>query len=499
LYETARPFILNNALATDFLDPKKQRRHAILLYTGYFFIGVAIIISTIVLVYQANGFGVNRNGQVVQNGLLFFSSQPTAADIYLNDKKQPQQTNTRLSVPAGQYEARISREGYRNWTRTINVQGGDVQNFDYPFLFPEELQSTARKSYDAPGISTQSLDRRWLLVQQSATSTIFDLYDIRAEIPEAEPLQLPAEVVGATTGTWEVVQWADNNRHVLLKHGSDYILLDRDNIAESVNLTDRLSLTTQSLTLIDNKFDRYHLLTPETGLLEQATLERVEPVSVLENVLQFKSYGSRTVLYATAQDAPEGRVNVMMLVGDKKYVIREVAANTTYLLDLAGYRGAQYVVLGAASENMIYVYKEPVEQLKGKDVEVPEATRALKITNPTRVSFSQNAQYIAAQGGTQFGVYDFFLKRATIFTLSQQFDQGQKYATWMDSNHLTYVSGGKQLVFDQDRRNQQSLMASLPAHSAYFTPNYQYAYTLAVNEAGETELLQTPLRTEADL
>mgnify|MGYP001267623619 CR=1 FL=1 len=70
----------------DFLDPKKQRQNTIVLYAGYLLIGIAIIISTIVLLYQANGYEVDTKGKLVQNGLVFFSSQPNPATIYLNDK-----------------------------------------------------------------------------------------------------------------------------------------------------------------------------------------------------------------------------------------------------------------------------------------------------------------------------------------------------------------------------------------------------------------------------
>jgi hypothetical protein len=45
--------------------PKNKLVISALLFSGYFLIGIAILIGTFILVYQAYGFGVAKNGQVV--------------------------------------------------------------------------------------------------------------------------------------------------------------------------------------------------------------------------------------------------------------------------------------------------------------------------------------------------------------------------------------------------------------------------------------------------
>ncbi|CAN5136277.1 hypothetical protein BH09PAT3_BH09PAT3_6200 [soil metagenome] len=490
----------------DFLDPKKLRRHTVLLYTGYILIGIAILISTIVLVYQANGFGVNSKGEVVQNGLVFVSSQPNPANIYLNGKLNDSQTNSRLSLPTGRYDVRLTRAGYRSWDRTINVQGGDVQNFDYPFLFPKDLVTKSQVDYNpTPGIATQSRDKRWLLVQQNPTATTFDLYDLKEDVPPSTPLVLPAGLAtsATTTQTWEAIQWADDNQHVLIKHtygtSSEYLLIDRNDVSKSLNLNKTLASNPTSLTLIDNKYDQYHLHDVTTGELRRATLSETTPVLVLQHVLSFKSYGSKTILYATSVNAPADKVVITMQVDDKTYPIRNVAANTNYLLDLASYRGTQYVVLAAASENIAYIYRDPIGQLGDAKVTMPVSMRALRINGTTHVSFSPGAQYILAENGSQFGVYDIFLKRAYVYTLKNPLDAPQKHAEWMDGNRLTYVSGGKLFEFDYDRHNQHTLMPASSAQGAFFSPNYRYTYSFAPTGATTAQFTQTTLVTAADL
>src|SRR4051812_17168320 len=119
----------------DYLDTKKQFRHHLILMFGYMLVAVAITLSALVLLYQAYGFGVTRNGTVIQSGLIFFSSHPNPAAIYVNGAKQPVSTNTRLELESGIYKIKISRAGYNDWQRTIELDGGKVQHYDYPFLF----------------------------------------------------------------------------------------------------------------------------------------------------------------------------------------------------------------------------------------------------------------------------------------------------------------------------------------------------------------------------
>src|SRR5690242_8745750 len=125
----------------DFLDPTTARRSQTRLLLGYCLVALAIGIATLLLLYQAEGYNIDRRGEVIQNGLVFVSSSPNGSAIYLNDKRYKSNTDTRVVAPAGKYTLRISQTGYRPWERPVWVAGGDVQHFDYPLLFPENLQT----------------------------------------------------------------------------------------------------------------------------------------------------------------------------------------------------------------------------------------------------------------------------------------------------------------------------------------------------------------------
>ncbi|MEK7152445.1 MAG: PEGA domain-containing protein [Patescibacteria group bacterium] len=499
----------------EFLDPKKQRANLVRLIIGYILVGIALLLTTIILLYQAYGFGL-KNGEVVQNGLIFISSRPTPADIYVNGQKNEKTTNTRLLLPAGQYTFRLERDGYRTWRRAIPIEGGSVARFDYPMLFPTTLVTNDTKKYDArPGIVTQSPDKRWLLVQNGSFNS-FDLFDLADREKAPTPLTLPLALFDQPEGghSWRFVEWASDNRHVLLQHlaakdnsqASEYVLLDREEPTESANLTRTLGANPTQIELLDKKFDKYFLYDKAAQTLTTATLSEPAPQPLLENILAFKTHGDDVILYATDEDGLDGRAQIKLREGDRTYAVRQVAAGDAYLLNLARYEDNWYAVAGAPSENKTYVYKNPAAALRAKPRSLLVPVQVLKVTNAHHVSFSDNARFISVQGGQQFALYDAETDKGYGYAVGAPMDAPQDRAVWMDGHRLQFVSKGKTFVFDFDDANSETLAAADAAYTPVFDRDYEFMYTInpqTAKAADGTETTQfvltnTALRTPRD-
>ena len=491
----------------DYLDPKKELKHRITLMIGYVLVAVAIVIATLVLLYQAYGFGIGKNGTVIQSGLVFFSSQPNPANIYLNNALNKKQTNARLVLPAGIYHTKLTRDGYRDWQRTIEVEGGDVQHFDYPFFIPTKLTSKKIASYEqAPGLATQSPDRRWLLVQDPGSMANFKVFDLKSPDKAPTPISLPSGVLTKAGGAekWQLEEWADDNNHVVLEHDYDskieYVEIDRSDPAQSLNIDAALGANPAKLTLLNKKYDQFYL-SDAAGTLQTVTLSDHTPKTVLQNVLNYQSYGSDSLLYATNKGAAAGQVLVKLKVGDTTYPVHNFVAGSTYLLDLTKYSGTLYVVAGASAENKAYIYKDPVGQLSAQPNQALVPSQVLHVNQPNFVSFSTSTQFIMLENSTRFGVYDIENTKGYNYnTASLPLDVPQTHATWMDGNRMTYVSGGKVVVFDYDGTNRQALVPASPAYLPAFAPDYKFLYTFtrANAAANETVLNQTSLLSPAD-
>ncbi len=498
----------------EFLDPKKQRAHTIRLLVGYVFVGIAVLLATTILIYMVRGYGY-KNGEVIQNGIVFVSSVPEPAQMYVNGQKVKEQTNARLTIPAGQYTFELRRDGYKKWSRAISVEGGIVQRFDYPFLVPEKLTTTTVKKYEAqPEVLLQSPDRRWLLVPRANAFGSFDMFDLDENQPEAALVQLPADLLADDPGghKWELVEWSTDNRHVLVKHlygdnKSEYVLIDRADPAKSVNVTSVLGTNPTTIALRDKAYDQYFIFDANAGNIFTASLKKPTPQIYLQDVLAFKSHGEDRVLFATAKDAPEGKTAIKLKEGDRTYTLKTISADKTYLLDLAEYKNAWYVIAGAQSESRTYVYKNPIAALRAKPDMPLVPVQILKTTKPTYASFSANARFMMVENGAAFSIYDAENDRGYKYDLKMPVDSAAGHATWMDGHRLSIVSGGRAVAFEFDNANTMSLQPTLAAYQPVYDREYRYVYGMTTQtvkgadgkEVTQAVMTRTALRVPADL
>jgi hypothetical protein len=382
-----------------------------------------------------------------------------------------------------------------------------VEPFAYPVLFPKTL-TTKKLSPTltaAPGLVTQSPDRRWLIIERPGSMTDFDIYDLKNPAKAPVAVALPAGLLTKASGNenWQLGEWADDNKHVLLQHGYDgkieFILLDRANPGQSLNLDKDLSANPAGLTLKNKKYDQYYLYDTAAASLQAAALKAPALVPVLQHVLAYKSYGNDTLLYVTNSDAPAGKVLVKLRIGDRTSAIRSLPAGAVYLLNLTKYGGVMYVAAGDSADNKVYIFKDPAGQLAEQPDHVVVPAQVLHVLQPNYVSFSDNAQFIVASGGNHFGVYDIENETGYSYSVPAGLDAPQIHASWMDGDRLAMVSGGKVLVFDYDGTNQQPLMTASSLYVPAFAPDYKTVYALApAATAGQFELTQTFLLTPAD-
>ncbi len=493
----------------DFLDPTKVRRHTQMLFLGYGLIAIAIVATALVLLYQSSGYGVNRKGEVVQNGLVFTASTPSGAELFIDGQDSGAQTNRRLNLVAGQYVLQYRRAGYDTWAHNLSVSGGDVNRLDYAFLFPKRLDSVPVATFaQAPLFVTQSPDNRWLFVMPGDGSRNALVYDLKNVTKDPLTAALPTDLTGPTSSNWKIVEWANDNKHILVSRAvsgaNDFVLLDREDPTQSIDLNKTLAQNPSEIRFHDQKYNQYYLYNATAQTLLTASLGQPQPQPYLEHVLAYKPYGSNKMLYVTddikrtaAADPP---LAVKLADGDQTYTIRKLPAGNRYLLEMASYFGNTYIVAGADSENKVLVYKNPVDQINDRTIGLAVPVSVLKVTAPNYVAFSDSARYIMIENGQHFGVYDAQTARTHNYSLADNFDSPAPHATWMDSDRLSFVSNGKLLVFDADQTNRHTLMSNLPPYDAAFTPDYKRVLTWIspASGSGGVQLQYTWLRIPGD-
>lgn len=485
----------------DFLDPRKRKAHTRRLYIGYVLVAIAIGLGAVVLLFASFGYGVDRSGNVFQNGLVFLSSTPDGSQVKITNTagtfSKEVITSDRLELKADTYNFQFLQQGYKPWQHSFDIRGGSLERLVYPFLVPENLQTTSEEQYSAaPGLVTQSPDRKTIIVQQPDSLLNFQVFDSNDLAKDPTTFSLPATLLPADSPikAYQLVEWSTDNRHLLVRYdaegGPQFLVLDRQNPAESLNLNDHFGLAPTKVSLRDKDSQRFYMILPDKRLIS-AQVENKTTQDVAANVLDFKPHGADDILFITPTGAAADKVLARVQAGDTIYNVRELPVSDGYILDLAQYRNRWYMVVGAVGTNETYVYRDPELVLQQANNATP-TIRTIRLDAAETARFSATSRFISVQSGSNFVVYDAEKDQQYKFTVNPAFDEPAT-VRWMDGHRLMGVTSGKVLIIDFDGTNQQTLSAIVTGTQPMFDDNFEQLNTLAPATSGQA-LTNTQMR-----
>lgn len=485
----------------DFLDPRRRRAHRRRLLLGYALMSIVVALGTLIVFYLAYGFDIDRKtGTLFQNGIVFVESKPNGATVYLNDMPQNSRTGTRLVLPAGVYTVRLEAEGYRHWERTFNLEGGEIERLVYPYLIPNQFVTTDVAQYDdVPKLVLHSPDRRWLLVQKPDATYQFDAFDLNDPARAPESVVLPNSILTGpdAAATLSSVEWSTDNRHVLLRRTygdkSEYLMLDREEPAQSININTALGITPALISLRDKRADQFYFLDAVPGVLRVGdTRNRTISAPLVNAVIDYKSYGDDIVLYATQDDVPAGKTDFRILEGDKTYVLKQMTSSDRYVLDVSRYDDRWFYVVGSAEDSTTFVYENPLPALKGQSSSVLIVAAIMRLDNPRFVSFSANTQFIALQSSNVLLTLDLESNNQYRTELQHEIPLASQLK-WMDGHRFIYTVGQQSYIIDFDGSNEETLTTSLLSTGPFFDRDFDNVYTFegAKSAAGKQALTRT--------
>ncbi len=496
----------------DFLDPKKRRAYHIQLIIGYVLVAIVIGLATVIIVYGANGYGINtKTGQIVQNGLLFTDSKPGGAEIYLNNHDQNAKTASRLILNSGNYNLTLKKTGYHDWSRNFTLSEQSIARYVYPFLFPLKPVTNSLKTYDnLPSFTSQSPDRRWLLVQNTATSTktvAFDEYDtstLDQTSPTITSIEIPVGILSnySVDSKLSEIEWSTDNQHLLLKHdfsgGNEFIIFDRAHPEQSINVNILLGITPTQVSLHDKKTDQLYIFNQTDATLQLADVgAKTLAQPFLKHVLAFKPYGKDLVTYVTDSGEPAGKVEARVWSNGPSYKLNEFEAGNTYLIDAAEFQGHFYYADGSDKTDRINVYKDPLSDIKDPTIGKALPTISLRDPGATKLKFSENTRFIGVESGQNLAIYDIEGQTSYSYTVSEPLSGN---LDWMDGHRLIGQTNGNILVMDYDGINKQSIGTTALSNGGFFDRNYNNLLTLVPASDGTSFALKDiDMRAGTDL
>ena len=113
----------------------KRRRQSLKVVISEAIMVLAVAITVIILGFLVSGYWINSDLKVERQGMLQISSNPTGANVVIdNESSWLQRTNTSKVLAAGEHTITLTKEGYDSWSKTINISEGLLYRLHYPRL-----------------------------------------------------------------------------------------------------------------------------------------------------------------------------------------------------------------------------------------------------------------------------------------------------------------------------------------------------------------------------
>lgn len=476
-------------------DFESPRFKSALRTIQYVFLTSFVVIGTIILVYAGQGYDINRRtGEVIQNGLLLINTTPEGSTVFINDQAEGDNTPGRFALPEGRYDIRLEQAGYLPWTKQVSVAGSSVEWLYYPRLIPSELVTQNVSALRSLEFAAQSVSGQQLLVRQKSTATTFNLMSLSdSTLTNDQTVTLPRSLLtlgAGKLGNFSFEGWSDDARHLLLMHqvGNrvEYVWLDIEVPAESINLTDEFDLDLRDVRFIDGQPELLYSLV-DNDLRRINLSDDTISAPLVRDVTRYVLYEDRFVVYIHTDQADSGLQLGLLENGQPARVLAKLEGKAgRYRLEFAAFDDTFHLALLDTEAGQTKVMFNPHNDQPSED------NFTMPTTGASFLSFSRNGQYLTAQGDGKFYTHDLDRTRRHTFTLDFDLPKGYE-AKWLDGNYLLAHDTKNMLyIFEFDGGNLHPIVQSDPAVEVFVDSDFETLYTFtAAGAASDRTFLQS--------
>lgn len=482
---------------------RKKRAQLAFIYT---LMSISIIAIVAILVLIMLGYRFNRfDGRVEQGGLVQFDSRPSGATVNVDGTTLANKTASKITLTTGRHTVTMSKDGYNDWKKDINVEAGSVLWLNYTLMLPKQLATSTTADLPAASSVLTSPDRKYIAMIAAPTDPTVTVLPLDDDKPQSSKVSIDPSILAPLEAdksqSFGLIAWDKDNRHGLVKRTynegkTEYLWIDLRGQDAGRNITMGLGVDIASVEFSLDDSNILYVLTTSHELRRINIANNTLSGPLVANVASFTQADRSTVTFATLPDQAQRRSVGYLTNGSS---VPRIMRSTTepesvaFSMYIAKYYGDQF---------MVFLNGQTVEIMMG-DIPtsasnaLPSLRQVAKYNTKSPVSsldFSPyDKRFVAAEYAGGVAVYDLELDKLS--TASFPTAQTRKL-DWLGTYQFATTAGGVATYYDFDGTNGQTVASNALDMPVALSENGKYFYHFAAGEGSSVKLIRTKMTTD---
>lgn len=481
------------------LDLTSKRSKLALRFFTYGVMTISVIVITAICMLLALGYRFDRGSlSFQQGGLIQFGSTPSGGQVSIDGQPQGYSTPGKSDIAPGMHSIELKKDKYQTWSKTVLLAASQLLWLNYAHLIPNDIKTTAGRSFDTVFDEKTSADRHWMVVQPAQDKpdlTLVDLQDPKKLAPTN--LTIPEGILTKREGApqqFNIVEWDPSSRYLLVRYQTadvvEYIRVDRTHPDQALNLTQTFQLPVSDIHFSANNADIFYA--KNDAVLRRLDVGAKSISEVLVNGLDtFWVSSTGKIVFSASRQRTAGDVAstyqyVGIYNGDKEISVRDFAAGTHLLAKYAEYFNHGYLAVTDTATKSVSVIRDPLQTGNKNNREIA----TLQLKDPAMwLSFSDSGRMILAQNGSSATSYDLEVAHQFQFDINTVHPTTRPFR-WVDDYYLMSDTDQTVRLFEFDGTNVHNITGAEEGFGATFSGDNSYFYSLGRNTQSQKYQLQ---------
>lgn len=455
---------------------------------------LVVVFAVIVTIFFMLGYRL-ESGSLAQGALLQFDSSPNGADVWVDGAFVSGRTATKQTVVSGLHSVRMTKSGYEDWNRTLELAAGTLTWLDYIRLVPVNRPAQAVLSFSQLHDVVFSPQGQFALAQEAISVPDFRLIDLRSETVTDSRLTVSSELISdatteGVTHTYSIESWNTGGRYVLIKHtyntATEWLSLDTQDRANDKNISQLLGIGLRSVTYSGTNGTQFYALADDNTIRKLDSNARTISAVLVPNVESFSLYDSTIISFVsrTPEQSGSKQAGVYRDGDQAPHLLRTgVPEANTLLITTTRYAGDTYVAIAESQEVTILKGSYPTSSDEDASSLKPQASMQLDAA-VEKLSFSPEGDFLLMQARDSFKSYELEHQRSASGSVATLEDGSQDTLYWLDLAHLWNTGTGALTMRDFNGLNAHTIMKSAPGYAASLSQNDRYFYGIGQSDFG---------------